>query len=390
MFSVSKQTARMCPLLRLWLLLTWSTQGTNSVYNNEEFLDHWNESNFLVVWNTQSDFCNTKSGVNIHLDVGKYGIVQNRNGAFYGNATNILYTFGEFPYIKDDKDINGGIPQHGDLKGHKTQVAAAIQNVIPYQDFSGLGVLDWETWRPAWDTNWSAFRIYQARSKELVQGKHEAWNSSQQEAKAKEEFEDSARAFMESALSIAKTSRPSAYWGYYGFPACYNYDHMQKVCASGIVKSNDKIMWLFNTSSALFPSIYIGKGRTPEENAVYVYGILSESMRVAEKVQGKPILPYFMPFYRDASELLQQDDLFATIGQVAALGLPGVVVWAPYNTVKTTEGCKNMQQFVKSALGPFLQKIRSTLQSNRPSYLTFSDNLSNEKWLNSIIGFYKN
>ena len=40
------------------------------------------------------------------------------------------------------------------------KVEEDIQRVIPDPDFQGIGVIDWEIWRPVFDRNWDTLSIY--------------------------------------------------------------------------------------------------------------------------------------------------------------------------------------------------------------------------------------
>ena len=46
------------------------------------------------------------------------------------------------------------------LTEHFTKVEEDITSVIPDADFQGIGVIDWENWRPVFDRNWDALSIY--------------------------------------------------------------------------------------------------------------------------------------------------------------------------------------------------------------------------------------
>ena len=46
------------------------------------------------------------------------------------------------------------------LTEHFMKVEEDIRRVIPDQDFQGIGVIDWEYWRPVFDRNWDTYSIY--------------------------------------------------------------------------------------------------------------------------------------------------------------------------------------------------------------------------------------
>jgi hypothetical protein len=48
------------------------------------------------------------------------------------------------------------------------------------------------------------------------------------------------RQLMEETLILAKALRPSGYWGYYGFPKCYNYRTGQRNCTRDTMEYNNE------------------------------------------------------------------------------------------------------------------------------------------------------
>lgn len=58
---------------------------------------------------------------------------------------------------------NGGVPQEGNIDLHLQRLKASIEDQVP-EDFDGLGVIDFEAWRPVWAQNFGTLRAYQAYS----------------------------------------------------------------------------------------------------------------------------------------------------------------------------------------------------------------------------------
>ncbi len=63
-----------------------------------------------------------------------------------------------------------------------------------------------------------------------------------------------------------------------------------------------RIQWLFNASTALYPSVYLStSGRSSDDQFLFIKGKLREALRVA---QGRNyVYPYFWYRYRDAGFL---------------------------------------------------------------------------------------
>uniref|UniRef100_A0A646QD97 Hyaluronidase n=1 Tax=Hemiscolopendra marginata TaxID=943146 RepID=A0A646QD97_9MYRI len=347
--------------------------------------DQKSGKSFKMIWNMQTSSC-AKFGVN--LDLEKFEIIQNSHGSFYGDKINIFYDIGKFPFINEKGLINGGLPQLGNLHNHLAQAHLDIKRIIPDKNFDGFAVLDWESWRPDWDTNWKPFNIYRNESINLAKKQFPTLNSTDILNIAKSQFEDKARLFMQTLIIEARKQRPKALWGYYGFPYCYNYNYLQKYCSKQIRTDNSEIQWLYNSSSALFPTIYISeKDQTNISNAVYVYGQIYESQRVSENLN-IPIYPYAIVHYRDTLNYMTQIDLISTIGQAAALGLPGVVLWGRYRMVDDKAKCEKFEKYLTNTLGPTLKFIKMTVENYNSDYLSFDDSIPNDQWLEFILKYY--
>uniref|UniRef100_A0A4D5R8Z9 Hyaluronidase n=1 Tax=Scolopendra viridis TaxID=118503 RepID=A0A4D5R8Z9_SCOVI len=375
----------MCKMLRcntlveIFLWFVWLQAG-KSVCNGQT-----SDKSFKIIWNMQTSSC-AKFGV--HLDLEKYGIIQNSNGSFYGDRMNIFYDIGKFPFINEKGFINGGLPQLGNLHTHLSQAHQDIKKIIPDKDFDGFAVLDWESWRPDWDTNWKPFNIYRDESIKLAKKQFPTLNSNDILSIAKTQFEDNARLFMQTLLIEARKLRPKALWGYYGFPYCYNYNYLQKYCSKQIRTDNSEIQWLYNSSSALFPTIYISEeNQSNISNVVYVYGQIYESQRVSKDLN-IPIYPYAIVHFRDTLNYMTQVDLIATIGQAAALGLPGVILWGRYRMVDNKAKCEKFKTYVTNTLGPTLKFIKTTVENSLFDYLFFDDSIPNDQWLDLILKYY--
>lgn len=148
---------------------------------------------------------------------------------------NLFYFLG---FVK----INGGIPQNGDLALHLRHFQEHLRMHISNESFSGIGVIDFEDWRPIFRQNWASLEIYKVMSLADETDKHYTWDSNDIRKEARRRFEESARTFMEETLKTAKQLRPKASWGYYGFPYCYNETPRQQGsnCDGRTVKENDE------------------------------------------------------------------------------------------------------------------------------------------------------
>lgn len=112
---------------------------------------------------------------------------------------------------------------------------------------------------------------------------------------------------MEGTLLLAKNLRPKALWGYYGFPRCYNHGKPDWKCSNSTKKLNNQLTWLFDSSSVLFPSIYLSVS-LPYKTEEFVKYQLYEAFRVAQNTRdtAKPVFPYIRFVYANSEIFLNK------------------------------------------------------------------------------------
>ena len=104
---------------------------------------------------------------------------------------------------------------------HLENAAMHIAEKIPEPNYSGLAVIDWEGWRPLWDTNFGTKYLYRIESMALVKKEGKLKNKSKIEMEAKKRFESAGKRLMIETIELGKKLRPRALWGFYGFPDCH-------------------------------------------------------------------------------------------------------------------------------------------------------------------------
>ncbi|XP_039338608.1 hyaluronidase-1 isoform X3 [Mauremys reevesii] len=297
----------------------------------------WNRP-FVTVWNAPSQECSTK--YHVPLDLGVFDVVLNRNESFLGQEIALFYsnTLGLYPhYTPEGMAAHGGIPQNGSLLAHLGKARHDIQAAISEPSFRGLAVIDWESWRPVWARNWDAMELYKEKSQELVREQHLDWPPDRVAEEAQEEFEQSARAFMEQTLALGKSLRPGGFWGFYGFPSCYNYDfkaaNYTGECPAVEQRRNEQLWWLWNQSRALYPSIYLPKElRLTDQVGKFVRHRVAEAFRVQGQMGtgSLSVLPYARIQYDFTEDFLSQ------------------------------ESCLALKEYVDSSLGHYIMNVTSS------------------------------
>ncbi|XP_014834090.1 PREDICTED: hyaluronidase-like isoform X2 [Poecilia mexicana] len=263
---------------------------------------------FVIVWNAPTESCRLRFKVDLDLSI--FDIVANLNETLSGPNVTIFYHghLGYYPYYSSSGvAINGGLPQNQSISKHLNKARVDIDKLIPHKDFRGLGVIDWENWRPQWVRNWGSKDIYRKKSKEQIHKLHPHWPESKVEKEAKDRFEKSGQAFMNLTLALAEARRPDGLWGFYLFPDCYNYGYKQHPqCYTGECPNvehvrNDHLMWLWKKSTALYPSIYLDFELKSSSNTIkFVHYRVKEAMRIATIARTDYTLPVFVysrPFY---------------------------------------------------------------------------------------------
>ncbi|XP_042325549.1 hyaluronidase-like [Sceloporus undulatus] len=325
---------------------------------------------FVVVWNAPTEQCRLRYKVDLDLNI--FNIITNPNETLSGSAVTIFYhtRLGYYPYFTDNGDpINGGVPQNQSIVKHLNKAKSDIERSIAMRKFHGLGVIDWENWRPQWDRNWGHKDIYRNTSLELVRKRHPQWPKNAIRKAAKEEFEHAGKSFMNSTLSLAENMRPNGLWGYYLYPDCYNYDYKTNTnaytgkCPAIAASRNDLLLWLWKESTALYPSIYLEYMLKSSPNALkFVHYRVKEAMRIAslaKKDYTLPVFVYSRPFYAYTFQALSEIDLVHTIGESAALGAAGVILWGSMQYASTYENCITVKKYVDGPLGHYIINVTS-------------------------------
>lgn len=107
--------------------------------------------------------------------------------------------------------------------------------------FLGIGVIDFESWRPVFRQNFGTLTPYKELSYEIEKQLHPFWPNIFIEKEAQRRFELYGKIFMEETLIYAKQLRPNATWGYYAYPYCFNMspNNMNTQCPNEVKKEND-------------------------------------------------------------------------------------------------------------------------------------------------------
>nr|XP_013217700.1 LOW QUALITY PROTEIN: hyaluronidase-1-like [Ictidomys tridecemlineatus] len=325
---------------------------------------------FNIFWAASTVYCKDFFKVNMNLQ--SFNIISNPLETHSGSTIAIFYPneLGYYPFFSQDgKSFNGGIPQNMSLSKHVKKTAEDIAKAVSWWQSEGLVIIDWEGWKPQWERNWGSRIIYKKHSLAFTRQHHPEWPEAKVKTVAQQEFEKAGRSFMNVTLTLALEMRPKHLWGFYLYPDCYNYDYRINPefytgnCPNDEIFRNDQLLWLWNKSTALFPSIYLDKILKSSSNALkFVHYRIREAMRIAEMARQDYALPVFIfsrPFYLKSIEVLSEEDLVHTIGESAALGAAGIILWGGNEYSGSKETCLSVQQSIQGPLGHYAVNVTS-------------------------------
>nr|ADJ67266.1 Cul n 2 allergen [Culicoides nubeculosus] len=354
-----------------------ASESRGIFFNN--FITSKNNDNkrhdFTFYWNIPSFMC-SKYNVTFTDMTSSYNIVQNKDDKWRGDQIIILYDPGKFPALLEHQGKlyrrNGGVPQGGNLQEHIDYFAESVNTLIPDQNFSGIGVIDFESWRPIYRQNSGVLQPYKDLSYKLVQRKHRLWSKKLIEEEAAREFETAGRSFVEETVKVAKYLRPNAKWGYYGFPYCFNMNggaNMKEDCPSNVKEENNRIKGLWDIVDVVLPSVYLNNKITASQRVQFVRGRMREGYRVSQ-LSKQPVKPpvysYLRYVYTDNLKYISNDDLKQSIKVSKEQKGSGLIFWGSSYDVKTKDQCFDFRNYVDNNLGP----IVLSANDNTPKILT--------------------
>ncbi|XP_026220544.1 hyaluronidase-4 isoform X3 [Anabas testudineus] len=325
---------------------------------------------FIAAWNAPLDMCTIKYNITTNLD-RLFHIHGSPRADWTGQNVTIFYAnrLGSYPhYTLQGAPVHGGLPQNCSLDRHLLKAYRDITHFIPREDFRGLAVIDWEFWRPQWNRNWHKKDIYRQKSRELTARAYMNVTEQQVEELARRRFEKSARIFMQRTIQLGTSLRPSGLWGFYLYPDCHNYNvHEQNytgLCPLLERLRNDELRWLWNSSTALFPSVAIRKKHSNSiSNLHFSQHRIREALRVASLTSREYELPTYvylrLGYREEALSFLTTKDLIHTIGESAALGAAGFVIWGDLNLTSSRVGynCTRVKSFLSHRLGQYIINV---------------------------------
>ncbi|CAH2098510.1 unnamed protein product [Euphydryas editha] len=295
------------------------------------------------------------------MRLGKY--VPNKN-----RPIKVYFSNSETPkqLLRHKRNLPQNIQMYNDQTPKQKQYIQSLKNELQTRQESdeqdliikyikGIGIIDFESWRPIFRQNFGTLVPYKDVSYEIERKLHWWWPKSWIHTEATQRFETAARQFMQTTLSIAKQMRPKASWGYYGFPHCFNMagSSLNENCSPQVLAENDLLYWMWSESSALYPSVYSSRNLTTSQLSSLVRGRVKEANRVRRN--NSPVLPYYWFRYREGG-YMKEEDLDVVLKTFYKSNASGFIIWGSSNDVNTLNKCKNLYSYVETILGPTVAK----------------------------------
>ena len=260
-----------------------------------------------------------------------------------GRVALLTTWFGSYPCIgcgpQKTRWCNGGLPQLANLSLHRQAMERDMGISVPDEEFDGYIVHDYEAWAAPWGR---ASELYRNASIALAASQLPAGSSSSAiAARAEEDYDHAAIAFLSFTINVTKQLRPKAAGvGFYAYPA-----HSYFGNATEQARLNDQLLPLWKAQTAFFPSLYLPYGTRPEctgtgcssktKQEAYIDGGVRESVRVADLAGGsKSTLPYAWYRYHDGEpkglQLLNATDAsleFVRPFTVGGAHVPSIIIW---------------------------------------------------------------
>ncbi|XP_066499260.1 glyco_hydro_56 domain-containing protein [Hoplias malabaricus] len=313
---------------------------------------------FLVLWAVPNKDCLGRP------DPAGFGMQwEGRVAMFYEDS------LGLYPYFSSESQpVNGGLPQHTSLDLHLQKVEADLTTSLPQAGSPGLGLLRWDEWAPQWSRNRGKQGRYLEESRTLLRGFFPDWSAEEVEKWAQVDFEAAAQSILMETLRELKRLRPQRLWGMASYPNCYNFDPAQMQlanytgrCPAAEMALNDEMMWLWKRSSALYPMLSMEKQPEGTKGAwLYTSNQIREALRVAAlagSTSDLPVFPLVRSVYASSSTFLSEADLVNTVGESAAMGTAGVIIWEKSLTARTQKSCSELGSYVREVLGPYVVNV---------------------------------
>jgi hypothetical protein len=273
--------------------------------------------------------------------------------------------FGIFP--KEGPQAFSTNPQL--MSQHLATLRARVVQQIPDPSYSGLAIIDYESWNPMWEVNPPGIQsAWKAHLESLSPSPLRGVTGADEERVCRTTYEAAARQFFEVTLDTARALRPSAKWSLYDYPCAYaQCEWVYENVPNKYTQRNDRLRWLWDKLDVFTPSIYAwrvtlqnpSQTRTydcsEEEQRRFVRGLVNECYRLDPQ---KPIYAYFWSQIGATAGphegFLNDLTVTTAVDELSRSRAKGMVFWG---VLKNTTEKDQLQTFLSQKLLPQLRAV---------------------------------
>uniref|UniRef100_F5GTX2 Hyaluronidase n=1 Tax=Simulium guianense TaxID=445764 RepID=F5GTX2_SIMGU len=320
---------------------------------------------FEVIWNVPTENCRNSTDFSALLKSAN--ITYNAGDRFRGEKIQIFYSPGAWPSLEHGKVKNGGLPYKGNLSLHIDQFKQQIGELID-KDYSGYAIIDMESFRPVFRQNTGWMLVYRTETLKNVSQIYPELKEHELFQKAAQLFELPAEKFMLETLKTAKENWPKAKWGYYGYPYCFNSKLSNFECPKLVMVENNRTDWLFSAYDHMYPSVYIFKRNSEDQNRKLIAERVKEYQRIKQFSKNKRLAfyPYVWYYYNDPGQTgvyLSNSEFKMTMVELVKGNMDGTIIWGSSADFKKPEFCGSLYNYTKTVIIPSVEKARRMKKS---------------------------
>jgi Hyaluronidase len=269
----------------------------------------------------------------------------------------------------------------GGIQDHVNKIRRDLDRVIPDVNFSGVALIDYESWNLVWDVadatgkaNWTSYQ------QTLVPSPIDGLSGDAREDMLRRTYEQAAKDIYLATINACKQARPKAKWAFLCYPDAYGgsaagYDDPTQ--SAKLRARSDQLQWLWDAEDVIVPSITscrqtvpAGASRDPlfqytiQEHRDFIRAMVHESERVSN---GKPVYAFFWIRIvgvagqgATSGQLISPTGVEVLFEEISHSSLDGMILWDDlasrtqydaFQNFMTIQLAPKMRPLVMSALG---------------------------------------
>ncbi len=294
------------------------------------------------------------------------------------------------------------------MQAHLAKVASDVQAAIPDPNFSGIALIDFETFRAIWDRTpnipsdedeTAHDHDFKDDWRDYIERTHPEFanmNEDDQELFLRDTYEDAVKNLFLQTLAVCREVRPHAKWGFHGYPI--RFFKNRREAPTNVIsyddgshngsRLNDRLQWMWDAEDVISPSIYpprvvAAPGEdicedqcSAAEEVEFIQNMIREARRVSN---GKPVIPAIANIYNTPHDCLYGQDvadetLYDEIMIPALAGADGVTLWG---NLTSRSDMQHWQWLLDHKMLPLMKQSLDNNRSNDDSNNNMANNDNN-------------